>query len=324
MSSTHPDFRSEQAFLSDAYQCLQRMGQEWRSQGDAGGDPKASAALRKLRCKVIDRLDDPHSICFGRIDLADGEQHYVGRQMITNNEGDLVVINWAAPAAQPFYEATPDEPLNLSLRRRFRTKRERLLGISDEVLGEGSDVEPTIGDILLEELGRERTAEMREIAATIQRDQYRIIKRPLESTTIVQGGPGTGKTAVGLHRAAFLLYRNRQQLAAGRVLVVGPNPLFMRYISYVLPSLGETAADQVAVEALGDIRPTAIDDPIVAAVKGDDRMVDVLWSAVVDRVRVPAEDVQFSASGIPFTVTRETIRDLVDGFDARRSIRCSA
>jgi DNA helicase IV len=311
----HPDFLDEQEFLLHAYRALQAMRESPGLSGDAGGDPKASAALRKEQERFLDRLEHPDTVCFGRIDQADGDHHYIGPRGVFDAGGTPIVINWSAPAAEPFYEATPDDPVGLVLRRRFRTRRETLLGISDETFGAAE--EPTIIDVLLEELGQERTAEMREIASTIQQDQYRIISRPLDATTVVQGGPGTGKTAVGLHRAAFLLYRHRQDLVASRVLIVGPNPLFMRYIAYVLPSLGETTADQLAIEALGPVSPVRRDDELVGRVKGDERMAEVLRRAVVDRVRAPDEDVRFSANNVRFTVEASAIAELVDGFDAR-------
>lgn len=317
MSAAHPDFASEQAFLHHAYASLKAMRKKIASQGDAGGDPKASAALKKHRETLLARMEDPQSVCFGRLDLEGGGRFYVGPQGIQDSGGGMIVINWAAKAALPFYEATPENPMALDLRRRFRTERERLLGIADEVFGTGSAVQPTIADILLEELGRERTAEIREIAATIQRDQYRIISRPLGSPTIVQGGPGTGKTVVGLHRAALLLYRHRQELVSSGVLVVGPNRLFMQYIAYVLPSLGETAADQVAIESLAPVRASALDDPLVAQVKGSERMAEVLRKAVVERVRMPTEDVEFQANGVRFSVPHWEVKALVDEFDGR-------
>lgn len=208
------------------------------------------------------------------------------------------------------------DPAGLALRRRLRTERDRLLGIADEWFGEDAP-EPTVGDILLDELARDRTGEMRQVAATIQRDQYRIMERPLDVPSIVQGGPGTGKTIVGLHRAALLLYRHRQQLTTRRVLVVGPNQIFMRYIAYVLPSLGETAVDQVVVENLVDVVAGGVDDRLVARVKGDRRMTEVLRRAVVDRVRPPTEGIEFNENGIPFTLSAEAITELVSGYDGK-------
>jgi DNA helicase IV len=319
----HPDFDSEQAFLRHASRCLEEMRERRARLGDAGSDPKASAKLEEKRRAALERMGDAQSICFGRIDAngngdGEGDRYYIGGYGIVDESRQPIVISWGAEAARPFYEATPEEPLGLALRRRFRTDRATLLGIADELFGDVPADEPTGYDILLEELGRERTAAMREIAATIQRDQYRIISKPLESTTIVQGGPGTGKTAVGLHRAALLLYRHRVTLTPSRVLIVGPNPVFMEYISHVLPALGETAADQVVVAALGTISGRRADEEMVARIKGDARMVEVLRRAVVDRVRPPEESVRFSANGVEFTVSAAEIGEAVVDFDPRR------
>jgi DNA helicase IV len=289
------------------------MRQDIPADGHVGADPKAAAVLKKHFEIVRKHLENPDTVLFGRIAFEDGEDFHVGPRGIRDN-GEFVVVNWAAPAARPFYEATPTEPAGLALRRRLRTERDRLLGIADEWFGVGHP-EPTLGDILLDELVRDRTGEMRQVAATIQGDQYRIMERPLDAPTIVQGGPGTGKTIVGLHRAALLLYRHRQQLTTRRVLVVGPNQVFMRYIAYVLPSLGETAVDQVVVENLVDIKAGERDDRLVARVKGDNRMVEVLRRAVVDRVRPPAEPIEFIENGMPFSLSADAITALVGDYD---------
>lgn len=314
--AAHPDLASEQEFLNHAYACLKAMRDQAAKPLDAGGDKKASAALAKTRRKMRERLENPDTVAFGRIDFAGGDTYYVGPRSVNDGNGGLVVINWAAPAAKPFYEATPTTPDGLKLRRRLTTERERLLGISDEWFG-AEVAEPTVVDLILDELGRERTAEMRQVAATIQQDQYRIIERPIDSATIVQGGPGTGKTVVGLHRAALLLFRHQQDLAGARVLVVGPNPLFMKYIAYVLPSLGETAAEQLAVDSLGEVGAVTADDRLVAQVKGDQRMAEVLRRAVADRVRPPTEDVRIAANGVTFAISRDAVERLIGAFDAR-------
>jgi DNA helicase IV len=316
LEPAHPEFESEQKFLKHAHKCLLAMRDQVKDAGDAGADPKASAALARLREASLDRLENPDSVLFGRLNLDSDEHYYVGPRGVRDAGDELIVINWAAPVAKPFYDATPSDPQGVRVRRRFRTEREKLLGIADERLQE-PEVEPTLDDLLLDELSRDRTAEMRQIAATIQRDQYRIIERPLESTTIVQGGPGTGKTVVGLHRAALLLYRHREQLANRRVLIVGPNQLFMQYIAYVLPSLGETAADQVAVANLVATTAVEQDDTLVARVKGDERMTEVLRRAVVDRVRAPKDDVSFNVDGVVFTVAADVVKDMVKDYDAR-------
>jgi DNA helicase IV len=319
----HPDFESEQDFLTHADECLRQMRDAVAAPSDAGGDPKANVALNKQRRDMFARFDSPDELIVGRINTTDGKQYYLGRQGISDG-GAFIVINWAAPVVEPFYEATSDEPLGLSLRRRLSTRREELIGIADEWFGTDA-IEPTLDDLLLDELSRERTSAMRQIAATIKADQYRIIALPLEATTIVQGGPGTGKTVVGLHRAALLLYRHRDRIGARRVLVVGPNEVFMEYISYVLPSLGETTVDQLAVDALVDredlhldaSRSLVVEDSLVAKVKGDERMAEVLVRAVSDRVRPPEDDQEFSHNGIKFSVSAEAVGGLIGEFDPR-------
>jgi hypothetical protein len=309
---SHREFESEQAFLHHAYRCLNAMSERAANAGDAGADPKSSTVLEKERTAYLERLHDPDSILFGRLDFDEGEQHYIGPRRIYDADQKLVAISWASEVAKPFYEASSSAPLGIELRRRLQTQKEQLLGIADEFFGAVAP-EPTLDDLLLDELGRDRAGEMQQVAATIQQDQYRIIERPIDSATVVQGGPGTGKTVVGLHRAALLLYRNRERLGAQRMLVIGPNRVFMQYIQYVLPSLGETAADQLTPEALVAVSAGDDDESLVALVKGDERMATVLERALYDRVRPPDGELKFATNGIVFSVPASTIRELIDG-----------
>ena len=187
----------------------------------------------------------------------------------------MLVVNWQAPASRPFYTATPSDPQRVTQRRRYRTEGRRITDISDESL-DGSAVEgASVSDFLLEELERRREGRMRDIVATIQSDQYRLITAEPEGALVVQGGPGTGKTAVGLHRASWLLFTHREQLR--RVLVVGPNPTFMDYVSHVLPALGEEEVEQRAVsELLDGIEVGREEAPDVARLKADTRLGDVV------------------------------------------------
>ena len=191
-----------------------------------------------------------------------------------------LVVNWQAPAARPFYTATPAAPHGVTLRRRFRTRGRTLTGISDESLdGSLADAAASVDDFLLEELDRARDARMRDIVATIQADQYHLIARAPEPPLVIQGGPGTGKTAVGLHRASFLLFEHRAELR--RVLVVGPNPAFMEYVSHVLPTLGEDSVDQRAVaELVEGVEVTRADPLDVQQLKADTRLVPELHRLV--------------------------------------------
>src|SRR5437870_372405 len=221
-------------------------------------------------------------LCFGRLDLDELRAPlYVGRRWV-HEENTPLVVNWQAPAARPFYTATVADPQGVTLRRRFRAAGRRLLDLYDEPLdGSAGDVVHGVADILLEELERTRDVRMRDIVATIQADQYRLITRDPAGVLVIQGGPGTGKTAVGLHRASWLLYTHRAQLERSGVLVVGPNPVFMDYISHVLPMLGEERVEQRAVDELVDGAEAArSEDAALARLKGDARLADVIAAAV--------------------------------------------
>ena len=251
----HPDLPAEQAYLDHAYESLEEMRRALLRTVDAAaiGADGAAHMVDKAYAWVNRRLAAYEAadqiLCFGRIDVDSvADSLYVGRRWVQDDDG-MLVINWQAPAARPFYTATPAEPHGVTLRRRFRLKGRTLTGISDESLdGSLEDAAMAVDDFLLEELERARDARMRDIVATIQADQYGLIARDPEPPLVIQGGPGTGKTAVGLHRASYLLFSHRDALR--RILVVGPNPVFMDYVSHVLPSLGEDAVDQRAVVEL--------------------------------------------------------------------------
>src|SRR5262245_29841628 len=242
-------------------------------------------ALDSLDAWVARRMrafeDAERGLCFGRLDVeGTSDPLYVGRRWVHDENQSVVVVNWQAPAARPFYTATPASPHGVTLRRRFRTQGRQVLDISDEAL-DGS-LEGALGnvdDFLLEELERSREAYMRDIVATIQADQYGLIARDPEPPLVVQGGPGTGKTAVGLHRASYLLFSHREALRS--VLMIGPNPVFMDYVSHVLPSLGEDAVDQRAVSELVEGAEVTLSDPAdVERLKADSRMAAVVRRAV--------------------------------------------
>ena len=208
----HPDLPAEQAYLDHAYGCLEQMRQALlRTVGAAGvGSDGLDIAAGRIEAWVDRRLAAyeraEEVLCFGRIDLDSvGDPLYVGRRWVQDDDG-VLVVNWQAPAARPFYTATRASPHGVTLRRRFRLRGRTLTGISDEALdGSLEDAAAALDDFLLEELERARDARMRDIVATIQADQYGLIARPPEPALVIQGGPGTGKTAVGLHRASYLL-----------------------------------------------------------------------------------------------------------------------
>ena len=274
----HPDLGAEQAYVDLAYEHLDRMRERVEHAADATDNEIAALALEAWAVRRFRTFEDAErGLCFGRLDLETTPRPlYVGRRWVHDDESEPLVVNWQAPASRPFYVATPADPHGVVLRRRFRTEGRRLLDLSDERLDGSGSVAG--GDFLLDELERSREPFMRDIVATIQADQYRLITRDPEPPLVVQGGPGTGKTAVGLHRASYVLYAHRARLR--RVLVVGPNPTFMECISHVLPALGEESAKQRAVSELVDgLEVTAVDPSDVGRLKGDVRLADVLRRA---------------------------------------------
>jgi DNA helicase IV len=275
---SHPDLPAEQAYVDRAYDCLDRMRDRVERAADATDNEIAALALEAWAVRRFRTFEDAErGLCFGRLDLDTTPRPlYVGRRWVHDDDSEPLVVNWQAPASRPFYVATPADPHGVVLRRRFRTDGRRLLELSDERLDGSGSVAG--GDFLLDELERSREPYMRDIVATIQADQYRLITRDPEPPLVVQGGPGTGKTAVGLHRASYVLYAYRERLR--RVLVVGPNPTFMEYVSHVLPTLGEESVEQRAVgELVEGLSVTAVDPPDVARLKGDPRLADVLHRA---------------------------------------------
>jgi DNA helicase IV len=235
------------------------------------------------------------SLCFGRLDLADGTVHHIGRIGLRADDAERtpVLIDWRADVARPFYLATGHTPMGLRRRRHISTRGRRVTSLHDEILDLGDTTrtgheDPTGDAVLLAALNSARTGRMSDIVRTIQADQDRIIRAPHRGVLVVEGGPGTGKTAVALHRAAYLLYEHRELLAKRAVLIVGPNPAFLGYIGEVLPSLGETG---VLLSTVGELYPgvraTAKDTPEAAAVKGRAEMADVLAAVVRDRQALP-------------------------------------
>jgi DNA helicase IV len=281
-----------------------------------GGPRHARVDRDALVGRHADRLarlsSSEHGLCFGRLDMADGTTRYVGRLGILDEEREPLLIDWRAPAAQAFYRATPAEPFGVVRRRHLRTKGRKVVAFEDDVL----DLDALSDDeranlsgeaALLAALNANRTGSMADIVATIQAEQDRIIRSELDGVLVVQGGPGTGKTAVALHRAAYLLYTHRERLARRGVLVVGPNPVFLRYIEQVLPSLGETGVLLATVaELFPGVRATGSEPVATAALKGDVRMAGVLAAAVREHQRVPDEELELRSDGHPLRLERRT------------------
>ncbi|GGY48173.1 DNA helicase [Streptomyces djakartensis] len=307
MSNTEfPDdeLRQEQEFIDGLYARVDALrGDAETSVTDAlaQGDTPMQARLerdilvaeRSGLLAALNAVDG--SLCFGRIDLTSGTTHHIGRIGLRTDDAERtpVLIDWRADVARPFYLATGHTPMGLRRRRHIATDGRRVTHLHDEILDLGDETrtgheDPTGDAVLLAALNSARTGRMSDIVQTIQADQDRIIRAPHRGVMVVEGGPGTGKTAVALHRAAYLLYEHRELLAKRAVLIVGPNPAFLGYIGEVLPSLGETGVLLATVgELFPGVKATAADTPEAAAVKGRAGMADVLAEVVRGRQALP-------------------------------------
>ena len=324
---THPELAAEQAYVDHAYACLERMREVVVRAADTVDGEVAQAAMDAWAARRLATYEDAErGLCFGRLDFETLEGAlYVGRRWVHDDEGERLVVNWQAPAARPFYTATPLDPQGVTLRRRFRTKGRMLLDLADEAL-DGSTLDGArVSDFLLEELEQSRESHMRDIVATIQADQYRLITHDPDRPLVVQGGPGTGKTAVGLHRASWLLYTARERRSSSRVLVVGPNRTFMEYVSHVLPALGEHLVEQRSVgELVDDVVPSFEEARDVAALKGDDRMAAVVARAVAIRLRADPEELLLRLDGAFVRVRVHDQQRLLAGVRAEHGITAPA
>ncbi|MFF7181916.1 UvrD-helicase domain-containing protein [Streptomyces sp. NPDC008121] len=251
-----------------------------------------------LQAQIEDRIkalaDLAHTpLFFGRLDYLhttqEGQRFYIGRRHVHDAGGDPMVIDWRAPVSQPFYRASKKDPQDVGLRRRFGYTGGDLTAYEDEHLSDPDELERT-SRLLQAEIERPRVGPMRDIVATIQPEQDEIVRSGLAGTVCVQGGPGTGKTAVGLHRVAYLLYAHRERLARTGTLVIGPNRSFLHYIEQVLPALGELEVRQATVDDLvGHVEVRGTDEAATAVVKGDARMAEVLGRALRAHVTLPTE-----------------------------------
>ena len=334
MTQDHPELAAEQEFIEHAYRCLEasRIGamkiREHTASGP-GGTFQNRFERNAFDQALVRRLEQLElgdaSLVFGRIDrVADSgegtESFHIGRLAVADEDYEPVVVDWRAPVAEPFYRATGRDPMGLVRRRHFIVEGRRLLGLEDELFGEGhlgvgseddlvAGADATRGlrgySALLSALEQSRTGQLGDIVATIQGEQDEIIRSPQSGVLVVQGGPGTGKTVVALHRAAYLLYTYRFPLEDQGVLVVGPNRVFLRYIERVLPSLGEAGVDQVV---LADLVPgadvTRDDGANLARIKGQKKMSKVIDKAISDRERPLREDftVPYRAGYVTLTV----------------------
>ncbi len=306
---------AERAYLAQSREFLHLMREDVLSLKALGGDPISEEYLKAELYRRAEALRDlPETpLFFGRLDYAAqaepdegpdeerprGESFHVGRRHVHDPGGHPVVIDWRAPVSRPFYRASRSQPMGLALRRRFGFSGAELTAFEDERLLAGPPAPPGLGGpgraepvsrLLIEEIERPRSGPMRDIVATIQPDQDDIVRADAGQTVCVQGAPGTGKTAVGLHRVAYLLYAYKERVARRGVLVIGPNRAFLAYIRGVLPALGELDVSQLTVTELAASVPVRGQDDIAAArVKGDARMADVLRRALWSHLAEPRE-----------------------------------
>ena len=321
-------FEAEQRHLDRVYGRLDRMRRNTQSRlasalRDTGGTPQARSereSYERLYTDDLTKFDAAeHNLYFGRLDLETGEVRRIGRIGILDDDDQdsTLLLDWRAPMSRPFYLATPASPEGVQVRRHIRTRNRKITAVNDERLDmtELEDGDTTgHGDVvnesaLINALNAARTGHMTDIVETIQREQDEIIRASHRGVLVVQGGPGTGKTAVALHRAAYLLYTYRDTLARSGVLIVGPNTTFLNYIGQVLPSLGESG---VLLSTVGDLYPgvraSLTDNPVATTVKGDLAIVDVLRQAVRDRQELPKSPIELRFDGYPLTISSKVIQ----------------
>ncbi|MEY4400337.1 MAG: hypothetical protein RL072_202 [Actinomycetota bacterium] len=318
----HPDLPAEQAHIDRAYESLesvreQALGIRNLTTGQTGGTFQERYERNYFDEKLVQMLNDldigDAALVFGRIDRTpDGggepEPFHIGRLAVPDKDNNQLVVDWRAQIAEAFYRATGRDPMQLVRRRHFLLDGRSLVAIEDELFGEnrlgiGKDDgldEPKLRghSTLLATLRKGRSGQLGDIVATIQAEQDVIIRAPNKGVLVVQGGPGTGKTVVALHRAAYLLYTHQFPLAAQGVLVVGPNRVFLRYIERVLPSLGESGVrEAVLADLVKDVRFGVVDTALARRVKGDLRMVDLIKRAIAQRQRAISEDFELPFGG---------------------------
>lgn len=333
MDATTAQIAAEQAYTDQLYARVdelidqvernleQTQGSQSASTHQNRSERDAFMALYEDRLSLLRSVS--HNVVFGRLDTDEGQRHYIGRISLFTAERDQLLVDWRAPAAAAFYQATSIDRLDVRLRRHLITRGRTVVGLEDDVLDHevltmGEDVVLQGEGALLAAVSSQRTGRMGDIVATIQAEQDRIIRSANRGVLVVQGGPGTGKTAVALHRAAYLLYTHRRRLEHTGVLIMAPTHGFLRYIERVLPSLGESG---VVMLTPGELFPgvsTTLHDPAeVAEVKGHADMAALLARAIKNRQRVPDADVPITIDGTRFSLTT---RDIAE---ARREARAS-
>lgn len=316
------ELRKEQDFVDTAYEVLDELrkryrehqrtaeASKWRNTPQALTERDAFAAHWGDEASRLESIVD--GLVFGRIDNTDDSTHYIGRIGLRDQGGDQILIDWRAPASRPFYQATGANPQDVVRRRHIRTRGRAVIGVEDELLNTDSKPDGKLvfqGEgALMQALSEARDGQMSDIVSTIQAEQDAIIRRGSDGLLVIQGGPGTGKTAVALHRAAYLLYAERARLESSGVLIVGPSNIFLRYIDQVLPSLGENG---VVSTTIGRLLPgysaIAQDSSQAREIKGRMAWVDIAKRAVRSFERVP-NDTPLSIASYRVTLRSETVK----------------
>jgi len=315
------ELTDEREHLAASRAALRRMRERAEylySTGDTvAGDAYSSETLgTTLRRRVAALADDPTTpLFFGKLDFHDDSRYHIGRRHVVDERGEPMVLDWRAPLSRAFYRASARDPQGVAVRRRFGFQAGVLTSFEDEHLDRGEEL-GTASRILTEEIERPRVGPMRDIVATIQPEQDELVRAAIEDSICVQGAPGTGKTAVGLHRAAYLLYVYRERLRRSGVLIVGPNRAFLHYIAAVLPALGEVDVSQSTVDDLLTTRVTGTDRLAGQRVKHDARMAAVLRRATSRYVRKPTQPIVVSDGSYRWRLSEDVLRRVVD--DVRR------
>ena len=318
-SLTNYVLAEEQAHLDRVHTALDskiselksRLGGKWSKQTHV----QLAQEEELLEANTRDQLRNLESVtdklCFGRIDLDEGTSYRLGRIGVSNSENERVLIDWRAPVAATFYQASATQPLGLRRRRHIRTSGRNVAKVSDDVFDKQLLADSVLSEdgSLFAALNAERTGKMGDIVATIQAHQDKVMRYGDEGLLVIDGAPGTGKTVVALHRAAYLLFSRREQLTRRGVLIIGPNRQFLRYIEDVLPSLGET---NVVLSTIGHLVPgftgTRRDHALLAELKADTRMAEVIAAAVQQRIRIPANGLRINHDGEVLELTQSKIR----------------
>jgi DNA helicase IV len=337
LAATISPISGEQRYVDRLYERLDDLREQARERlakvktSRAGGSPQnrserdAFATLHADRLAQLESVED--RLVFGALTMDDSEVRHIGRIGLQDEHQAPVLTDWRAPAAEAFYQATPNHRLGVARRRHITTAGRRVTAVEDELLdleaasgvSDAQAVELAGEGALMAALAAGRTGRMNDIVATIQAEQDRIIRSDLAGALVVQGGPGTGKTAVALHRAAYLLYTHRDRLAGSGVLIVGPTRIFLRYIDRVLPSLGETGVVATTMaELVPGFTAQAADRPEVAAIKGRLELVDVVRRAVRERQRLPRRDIALPVLG------HDLVLRVADVAEARELARASS